>query len=83
MKIGVSQLLIEGGGDTIWPFVAANFADELVFFVAPIIIGGREAVPAVGGTGFARIKDALNLKELSVGRIGPDLVIQAKTGTAK
>lgn len=73
----ISQLFVEGGGETAWPFIRENLVDELYFFVAPLIVGGRNATSPVGGDGFKKIKHGLRLKSFSVSRIGNDVLIHA------
>lgn len=54
---GWSNIMVEGGGETLGRFWDAGLADEAVVFVAPRLIGGRGAVPALGGGGLARVSD--------------------------
>ncbi len=75
----VAQLLVEGGGETAWRFVSENLVDELYFFIAPKILGGRDAISPVEGEGFKRIKDALPLHDLSVTRVEQDILVHAFT----
>ena len=75
----VMSVLIEGGGELAWGALAAGIVDKVALFHAPIIIGGREAVPAVGGPGVERMSDALRLSGVSVERIGDDVLIQGRT----
>lgn len=75
-KHSVSQLLVEGGGETAWRFISNKLVDEIYWFIAPKIAGGREAVTPVEGSGFAKMMQALALKSYSVARLGPDIVIK-------
>jgi diaminohydroxyphosphoribosylaminopyrimidine deaminase/5-amino-6-(5-phosphoribosylamino)uracil reductase len=72
---GIDSVLIEGGGETAEAFLRAGLVDKVSFFIAPIIIGGRTAVPAIGGQGIDRINDAIQLQEFEVKRIGDDLMV--------
>jgi len=76
-KINVSQLFIEGGGETSWSFLKARLVDELWIFMAPKILGGRDAKTAVEGPGFDQVKQALKLNILSLTPCGTDLLIRA------
>lgn len=49
---GVTSLLVEGGGETLWGFFRAGLVDRAVVFVAPRILGGAAAPGAIGGEGF-------------------------------
>jgi diaminohydroxyphosphoribosylaminopyrimidine deaminase/5-amino-6-(5-phosphoribosylamino)uracil reductase len=50
--------------------------DKVIFFIAPVIIGGRESFPAVGGKTFRRLEDAYRIKNVRIKRIGEDLLIE-------
>jgi diaminohydroxyphosphoribosylaminopyrimidine deaminase/5-amino-6-(5-phosphoribosylamino)uracil reductase len=74
-KKSVSQLLIEGGGETAWRFLDAKAVDELYFFIAPKLAGGRRAPTSVGGPGFRLMTQAVPVQNWSVTRLGDDLVV--------
>jgi diaminohydroxyphosphoribosylaminopyrimidine deaminase/5-amino-6-(5-phosphoribosylamino)uracil reductase len=76
-KLGVGQLLLEGGGETAWTFLEADLIDEALFFVAPSFLGGRQARTPVGGSGFDRMNRGRRLRILSTARVGEDLLIHA------
>ncbi len=73
----ISRLLVEGGGEVAAQFIESGEADEFMFFVAPLLIGGRTAKTAFEGTGFSKIGDALKLNIVETRRIGPDIFIRA------
>lgn len=75
---GFMSVLIEGGSGLAWGALAAGIVDKLAFFYAPRLIGGSAAVPAVGGVGVERMADALAVRELSVERVGDDLLVQGR-----
>jgi len=74
---GIASILVEGGGELIGSLFDEHLVDRVIFFVAPKIIGGREALGAVMGKGISRISKAHRLENLSVEHIGADLLIQA------
>lgn len=49
---GISNLLVEGGGETIFSFFEARLVDVYSVYVGDFIIGGREAPSPVDGDGF-------------------------------
>jgi diaminohydroxyphosphoribosylaminopyrimidine deaminase/5-amino-6-(5-phosphoribosylamino)uracil reductase len=55
----------------------AGVVDRLVLFLAPALLGG-DAVPAVGALGVTRVREAVRLGDVAVGRIGRDLVVEAR-----
>jgi diaminohydroxyphosphoribosylaminopyrimidine deaminase/5-amino-6-(5-phosphoribosylamino)uracil reductase len=71
----ITSLLVEGGGEVHGSFLDAGLADKLLLFVAPSLLGGRNAVPVVGGAGAQRPSSARRLRRLEVERVGPDLLI--------
>ncbi len=77
-ELEISRLLVEGGGDTIAGFLEQGFADKALFFIAPKIIGGRNAVTSVEGKGVEKVKQAINLKNIKVEMIGGDILVSGK-----
>lgn len=75
---GVSSVLVEGGGEVHWSFFAEGLAQRVYAFVAPMILGGREAVPAVGGSGFAAPQEGVKLRFLQVRELAGDLALVAE-----
>lgn len=72
----VRGMLVEGGGEVHAAFVEAGLVDRVAIFVAPLLLGGREATPVVGGRG-TDLKSALRLGPLELTRLGDDLLIEA------
>lgn len=75
---GLDSILIEGGGETAASFLAAGLVDRVSFFVAPLLIGGHDAVPAIGGLGVDRVADAPRLIDPTAEWIGGDLLISGR-----
>jgi len=74
----VSSLLVEGGGEVHWAFFHEGLVQRLYAFVAPLVLGGREAVPAVGGAGFATPQAGVRLTFTEVRQVGGDLAVVAE-----
>lgn len=74
----ISKLLIEGGGETAASALEAKGVDELFFFIAPILIGGKTAKTIFEGDGFQKMKEALRLSKMTTETIGRDLLVQAR-----
>ncbi|MGH7914943.1 MAG: RibD family protein, partial [Candidatus Binataceae bacterium] len=72
---GWCNVLIEGGAHLAGSALGAGIVDRVDFFVAPIVIGA--GTPAVEGLGFARVRDAIALNDLSVRQLGGDLLMEA------
>jgi diaminohydroxyphosphoribosylaminopyrimidine deaminase / 5-amino-6-(5-phosphoribosylamino)uracil reductase len=78
---GWCNVLIEGGARLAGSALAAGIIDRVAFFVAPIVIGA--GTPAVEGLGFARVRDAIALDDLSARRLGGDLLMEADIATRR
>jgi len=76
-KREITSVLIEGGGTTHASALEAGVVDKAMFFVAPKIIGGREAISAVEGTGADRMSEVVKLQNMEAEMVGDDLLIQA------
>jgi diaminohydroxyphosphoribosylaminopyrimidine deaminase / 5-amino-6-(5-phosphoribosylamino)uracil reductase len=74
---GVLELLVEGGPRLQASFWAAGLADRLVWYLAPLAIGGQAAPGLLGGAGAATLADARRLRLASVDRLGDDLRLVA------
>jgi diaminohydroxyphosphoribosylaminopyrimidine deaminase/5-amino-6-(5-phosphoribosylamino)uracil reductase len=77
-RIGITNILVEGGGELIAGLVENNLVDKFIVFIAPKIIGGRDAKTPVEGRGIEKIKDALELKNMTVKRFKKDILIEAE-----
>lgn len=74
---GIMSLLIEGGGTTHASAFDAKVVDKVVFFVAPKIAGGRDAITPVEGSGVATMDEAIALEGMHATAVGEDLLIEA------
>jgi diaminohydroxyphosphoribosylaminopyrimidine deaminase/5-amino-6-(5-phosphoribosylamino)uracil reductase len=77
-KRGILRVMIEGGGEVISEAFKEKVVRELYCFVAPKIIGGRQAKNSVGGDGVSRLKDVFALKNMSIKKIGQDILIHGR-----
>ena len=76
----LQSLLVEGGGRVAGRFLEAGLVDKASFFVAPIIIGGLDAKPSVGGSGAPTIAESIHLREVEITRRGDDVEITGYPG---
>jgi diaminohydroxyphosphoribosylaminopyrimidine deaminase/5-amino-6-(5-phosphoribosylamino)uracil reductase len=69
----IMSLMIEAGGHFAASLLEAKLVQKLVLYLAPLIIGGREATPVVGGEGVAQLADAARLRDVTWSRVGEDM----------
>jgi len=71
----IQSVLVEGGTEVAGAFCDARLVDKVTFIAAPIIIGGREAPNAIGGSGAETLIEALRLRDITIQRLGDDIEI--------
>lgn len=71
-RLGLSELLVEGGGKLAASFLREGLVDEMHWFLAPKLIGA-DGVAALGGLGLRALADARTLGDLRLRRLGTDL----------
>ncbi|WP_090112319.1 bifunctional diaminohydroxyphosphoribosylaminopyrimidine deaminase/5-amino-6-(5-phosphoribosylamino)uracil reductase RibD [Cohnella sp. OV330] len=68
----ISSLLIEGGSEINASFFERRLVDKLVIYMAPKLIGGRDAPSFLEGTGMEKMNDAVDVSDLSIETVGRD-----------
>jgi diaminohydroxyphosphoribosylaminopyrimidine deaminase / 5-amino-6-(5-phosphoribosylamino)uracil reductase len=71
----VQSLLVEGGAETLGAFFDQRLVNQFSFFYAPKILGGVKAPGAVGGQGVTHLGAAHIARNLSIRRLGVDLLV--------
>jgi diaminohydroxyphosphoribosylaminopyrimidine deaminase / 5-amino-6-(5-phosphoribosylamino)uracil reductase len=71
-------LLLEGGGRLHASFLEMRLTDEVVFYQAPILIGGHEAVNFWNGIGCSRLSQAPRLEDVQRRMLGTDQLIRGR-----
>lgn len=77
---GIDSILLEGGGGLNEGALRAGIVDRVVTFIAPKLIGGKDAKTPVEGRGFAAMSQAIQLENVEIARIGEDLLVQGTLG---
>jgi diaminohydroxyphosphoribosylaminopyrimidine deaminase/5-amino-6-(5-phosphoribosylamino)uracil reductase len=65
---GIQRVLLEGGGHTLGQAFDHRLVREVVFYIAPLLAGGK--VPAVGALGIKHARQAWELADLQTRNIG-------------
>jgi diaminohydroxyphosphoribosylaminopyrimidine deaminase/5-amino-6-(5-phosphoribosylamino)uracil reductase len=71
----VVTALIEGGGVLLGGFFDRGLVDKVHAVIAPIIVGAADAPGAIAGRGAYRMADALRMRDITVERLGEDLLV--------
>lgn len=79
----LQSVLVEGGSAIAGEFVDAGLVNKVTFFIAPKIVGGIDAVSAVGGKGIEMMSDALELERTTVVQHGRDIEVTGYPRTHK
>ena len=74
-KMEICSVLVEGGGEINAYLMQQHLVDKVYWFIAPKIIGGKEAPSPIGGKGIELMDNALELKEIEIQRFQEDLMI--------
>jgi len=74
----VMSVLVEGGSEIHASFIEAHAYQQIITYVSPKIIGGRDAFSFVGGDGPERVKLGKQLRYTDIKQLGPDIKITAK-----
>ena len=72
----IDSLLLEGGGNLNYSFLEEGMVDEVVAFIAPKLIGGRDALSPVEGAGIGSMDAAIRLEGIETGSMGEDIWIR-------
>jgi diaminohydroxyphosphoribosylaminopyrimidine deaminase/5-amino-6-(5-phosphoribosylamino)uracil reductase len=72
-------LLIEGGGELADSALKAGIVDYVEFHIAPMLLGGRESRPVLGGGDPGELAGALRLQRVKVTQYGTDIAISGYT----
>jgi len=70
-------LLVEGGSEVHWSFLSAQLVDKFFFVISPMVLGGKTAVPSVGGVGYPTVEEAPRFCIARSFSVGSDQVLEA------
>ena len=70
------SVLIEGGGQLAASALEERVVDKVIYFYAPRIIGGRDAVNSVGGVGAEEVGSSISLDRVKLRRFGQDFAVE-------
>lgn len=73
----ILSLFVEGGQTVHASFLQTKYFNEIVTYISPKLIGGKNAPTLFGGNGFSTLQDALSLEIQEMKQIGDDIKIVA------
>jgi diaminohydroxyphosphoribosylaminopyrimidine deaminase/5-amino-6-(5-phosphoribosylamino)uracil reductase len=76
-KRSITSVLIEGGGEIAASALRAGLVNRLLLIIAPVLLGGHDAVGLIGGRSPTRLAEGLRLSTLTWRRLGSDILIDA------
>lgn len=80
-KLGQEQIdsiLLEGGGTLNWAALECGIVQKIQAYIAPKLLGGKDARTPIEGTGVPRPFDAFYLKIGQVTQLGEDYLIESE-----
>jgi diaminohydroxyphosphoribosylaminopyrimidine deaminase/5-amino-6-(5-phosphoribosylamino)uracil reductase len=75
---GIQSILLEGGPHLAGTFFDIDEIDEMRIFIAPVVAGGGDSLPVLGGQGVASIGEARKALHVEHELIDGDLLICAR-----
>ncbi len=76
-SMGITSVMIEGGGSLIGSAFDASIVDKIVFFIAPKVLGGKGVT--ISGLGAGCMDDALHLEKVEMKKVGKDFMLSGYT----
>ena len=75
---GVDSVLLEGGGTLNWAALNTGVVQKVLTYVAPKLLGGRDAPTPISGPGIPDPELAVRLQPGPVTRVGDDILLESE-----
>ena len=75
-KRGITSVLIEGGSTINAAALREKLVNHVVLYLAPTLMGGQDSKAVIGGRSPKRLTQALPVHNLTIRRIGKELVME-------
>ena len=79
-KRQMSRVLVEGGSRVLGSFFAEGLVDRVMVFISPRVLGSADALGPVAGPFGRELLEALDVADMAIDTIGPDVVIEGRVG---
>ncbi len=74
----ITSVLVEGGSEVLGSFLDAGMADRVYAFIAPKLVGGKNALPSIGGRGIGVMSRCASVMEPELMTLGKDWLITGR-----
>ena len=81
MKMGeekIDSVLVEGGAQIHGSLLKAGAIDLVYAYIAPKLIGGKDAPSPIAGAGIPLMRDAYQLKDMEIIKLDKDICVKGK-----
>lgn len=72
----IDSVLLEGGADLAFGAIKDGIVDKVRYYIAPMMLGGKQSKAALGGEGFEHLRDAFFLENVTTRQIGQDICVE-------
>ena len=74
----IDSILLEGGGTLNWEALKSGIVNKVQAYIAPKLLGGKDAKTPVEGNGAPSPQEAVMLGESRITKLGDDLLIESE-----
>lgn len=75
-ELEIDSVLLEGGGQLNASALQAGIVDKVMAFIAPKIVGGKDAKTPVEGVGVCKMDEAITLHSINIEKFGDDILVE-------
>jgi diaminohydroxyphosphoribosylaminopyrimidine deaminase / 5-amino-6-(5-phosphoribosylamino)uracil reductase len=72
----IMAVMIEAGGGFASAALSSGIVDKVAYFIAPKIVGGKDALTPVEGHGIEKLNGIIHLKNVTYTRLGEDVLVE-------
>ena len=80
---GIKRVLVEGGGNVIWSFLAAGLWDEMTIYYTPLVIGGTLSPTIADGPGATGPDGMVRVRTVSLRNHSAGLLVRFAPATGR
>jgi len=75
-KLNIFNVLVEGGGTLNGSLFDEGLVDKVLFFIAPKVIGGKDAIGSVMGRGVSRVDRSIGIRDIKIRHFSDDILME-------